>query len=68
MYAIRSYYEFPPTRNECIASALAPDNLAPNSDLYLCLQTSEGSYGFFVEREFLLDLNRFTFDLRNNFV
>lgn len=52
-----------PTRNECMASALEPNNLAPNSDLYLCLQTSEGSYGFFVEREFQLDLNRFTFDL-----
>lgn len=53
----------PPTRNECMASALAPDYLAPNSDLYLCLQTSEGSYGFFVERAFQLDLNRFIFDL-----
>lgn len=53
----------PPTRNECMASALAPDNLAPNSDLYLCLQTSAGHYGFFVERAFQLDLNRFTFDL-----
>ncbi|MEJ2757070.1 MAG: hypothetical protein P8046_01185 [Anaerolineales bacterium] len=53
----------PPSRNECIASALAPDNLAPNSDLYLCLQTSEGSYGFFVEREFQLDMSRFMFDL-----
>ena len=37
----------PPTRNACIASALSPDDLAPNSDLYLCLQTSEGRYGFF---------------------
>lgn len=53
----------PPTRNDCMASALSPGDLAPNSDLYLCLQTSLGSYGFFVERDLQLDQNRFTFDL-----
>jgi hypothetical protein len=52
-----------PSKGDCINPSLLPDPLAPNTDLYLCLQTNQGVYGFFVMREFQLDLNRLVFDL-----
>ncbi len=54
-----------PSKNECIADNgnLLPDPIAPNSDLYMCLRTDQGSYGFMVMREYQLELERFTFDM-----
>ena len=48
---------------DCMSPDLLPDPIAPNSDLYLCLQTSEGTYGFFVMRDFQYTLDRLIFDL-----
>ena len=53
----------PPSKGECMDSDLLPDLLAPLSDLYLCFQTSQGSYGFFVQRDYQLDQNRLIFDM-----
>ena len=53
----------PPSKGYCMSPDLLPDPIAPNSDLYLCLQTSEGTYGFFVMRDFQYTLDRLIFDL-----
>ena len=61
---ISGYVTFtPPSKNHCIGERLSPDLVAPNSDLYMCLQTNAGSYGFFVLREFQYQINRLIFDL-----
>lgn len=52
-----------PSKGECMTSDLLPDQLAPLSDLYLCFQTSQGVYGFFVQRDYQLDLDRLVFDM-----
>jgi len=52
-----------PSKGYCINPSLLPDPIAPNSDLYLCLQTNQGVYGFFVMRQYQIDLNRLTFDM-----
>jgi len=53
----------PPSKGECIDSNLLPDLLATQTDLYLCFQTTQGSYGFFVGRDLQMDLDRLIFDL-----
>ncbi len=39
-----------PTRSQCASASLDAADVAPNTDRYLCLQTSEGTYGFVVQR------------------
>ena len=41
----------PPSKGECITPNLLPDPIAVQTDLYLCFQTNQGVYGFFVARE-----------------
>lgn len=53
----------PPSKGYCINPNLLPDPIAVQTDLYLCLQTNQGVYGFFVAREYQNDLNRIVFDL-----
>ena len=40
-----------PSLNTCKAKNLTADPIAPNSDQYMCFQTNQGSYGFFVMRD-----------------
>ncbi len=39
-----------PTRSQCASAALDAADLAPNTDRYLCVQTSEGRPAFVVQR------------------
>lgn len=53
----------PPTLAECRGVVMTEDPFAPLTDLYICLQTNEGSYGFFVMRhDQWLDQRRIVFD------
>ncbi len=40
-----------PSKNQCMSALLTADPLAPLTDAYLCFQTNNGSYGFFVMRD-----------------
>ncbi|MBN2045372.1 MAG: hypothetical protein JW757_10160 [Anaerolineales bacterium] len=53
----------PPSKGYCINPNLLPDPVAVQTDLYLCFQTNQGTYGFFVAREYQMDLDRVIFDL-----
>jgi hypothetical protein len=53
----------PPSKGYCISPDLLPDPVAVQTDLYLCIQTNTGTYGFFVAREYQMELNRVIFDL-----
>ncbi len=53
----------PPSKGYCINPNLLPDPVAIQTDLYLCIQTNMGTYGFFVAREYQMDLARVIFDL-----
>lgn len=53
----------PPSKGECMDSDLLPDLLATQTDLYLCFQTSHGSYGFFVGRDLQMEQERLIFDM-----
>lgn len=39
-----------PSRSQCASSVLSGADVAPNTDRYLCVQSSEGSFGFVVQR------------------
>lgn len=52
----------PPSKGECMTSDLKPDLLAPQTDLYLCFLTTQGSYGFFVGRDLQFTQERLIFD------
>ncbi|MFN2144181.1 MAG: hypothetical protein ACK2T7_02460 [Anaerolineales bacterium] len=53
----------PPSKGYCNTPDLLPDPVAVQTDLYLCIQTGRGLIGFFVAREYQMDLNRVIFDL-----
>jgi hypothetical protein len=53
----------PPSKGYCISPDLLPDPVAIQTDLYLCIQTNQGTYGFFVARAYQMDLARVIFDL-----
>jgi hypothetical protein len=39
-----------PSLHACQADPLLANHLAPNSNIYLCVRTNQGAYGFFVQR------------------
>lgn len=53
----------PPSKGYCINPNLLPDPIAVQTDLYLCFQTNLGTYGFFVAREYQINLDRVIFDM-----
>jgi hypothetical protein len=53
----------PPSLGYCISPNLLSDPVAVQTDLYLCIQTNQGVYGYFVAREYQMDLDRVIFDM-----
>lgn len=54
----------PPSLGYCLnESNLLPDMVAPQTDLYLCVQTNLGAVGVLVGRDFDFNQDRMTFDL-----
>lgn len=55
-----------PSRTECESAIYEAGDLAPNTDLYICFRTNEGSYGFLVQRTdgapFAISSQRLVFD------
>ena len=50
---ISGYVTFePPTRSDCASARYDPNDLAMQTDLYMCITSNEGLYGFMVVREY----------------
>ena len=50
---ISGYVTFdPPTRSHCASARYEPGDLAVQTDLYMCVTTNEGQYGFIVVRDY----------------
>ena len=42
----------PPTRTRCVSAKFDPNDLAIQTDLYMCFHTNEGRVGFIVVRQY----------------
>jgi hypothetical protein len=63
--SISGYVTFEvPSKSRCVAATYDPNDLAIQTDLYMCLMTNEGAVGFLVARSYLggVPMTGFAFD------